>query len=61
MDEEAVVKFVETYLKKKGFKQAELAFQEEIQQQQQKQNNSKNAINIHSDPDLSTLLHSLSQ
>ena len=58
MDEEAVVKFVETYLKKKGFKQAELAFHEEIQQQQ---NNSNKAINIHSDPDLSTLLHSLSQ
>ncbi|KAG5244443.1 transcription initiation factor TFIID [Salix suchowensis] len=57
MDEEAVVKFVETYLKKKGFKQAELAFHEEIQQQ----NNSNNAVNIHSDPDLSTLLHSLSQ
>eukprot|EP00258_Populus_trichocarpa_P029426 XP_024445445.1 transcription initiation factor TFIID subunit 5 isoform X1 [Populus trichocarpa] len=61
MDEEAVVKFVETYLKKKGFKQAELAFHEEIQQQHQQQNNSNNAISIHSDPDLSSLLHSLSQ
>ncbi|KAL3566072.1 hypothetical protein D5086_031487 [Populus alba] len=61
MDEEAVVKFVETYLKKKGFKQAELAFHEEIQHQQQQQNNSNNAISIHSDPDLSSLLHSLSQ
>ncbi|KAJ4826461.1 Transcription initiation factor TFIID subunit 5 [Turnera subulata] len=56
MDEEAVMKFVETYLKKKGFKQAELAFQDEAQH-----NSNANSLDIHSDPDLSPLLLSLSQ
>ncbi|XP_057985567.1 transcription initiation factor TFIID subunit 5 isoform X2 [Hevea brasiliensis] len=56
MDEEQVVKFVETYLKKKGFKQAELAFQDEVQH-----NSNANSVDIHSDPDLSLLLLSLSQ
>ncbi|XP_021644951.1 transcription initiation factor TFIID subunit 5 isoform X2 [Hevea brasiliensis] len=56
MDEEQVVKFVETYLKKKGFKQAELAFHDEVQH-----NSNANSVDIHSDPDLSLLLLSLSQ
>lgn len=56
MDEEQVEKFVETYLRKKGFKKAEQAFQEEVQH-----NSNANSIDIHSDPDLSTLLLSLSQ
>ncbi|CAI0441457.1 unnamed protein product [Linum tenue] len=56
MDEEQVVKFVETYLKKKGFKQAELAFHEEVQK-----NSNANSIKIHSDPDLSNLILSLSK
>ncbi|XP_048227970.1 transcription initiation factor TFIID subunit 5 isoform X2 [Ricinus communis] len=56
MDEEQVVKFVETYLKKKGFKQAELAFHDEVQR-----NSRANSVDVHSDPDLSTLLLSLSQ
>ncbi|XP_050220004.1 transcription initiation factor TFIID subunit 5 [Mercurialis annua] len=57
MDEEAVVKFVETYLKKKGFKQAELAFHDEVH----RNNSNSNSISIHSDPDLSHLLLTLSQ
>ncbi|CAN1243402.1 Transcription initiation factor TFIID subunit 5 [Linum perenne] len=55
MDEERVVKFVETFLKKKGFKQAEHAFHDEVQK-----NSNANSINIHSDPDLSNLLLLLS-
>ncbi|KAI6680339.1 hypothetical protein NL676_034220 [Syzygium grande] len=37
MDEEDVAKLVTSYLRKKGFQQAELAFQEELQQRQQQQ------------------------
>ncbi|KAJ8751676.1 hypothetical protein K2173_025838 [Erythroxylum novogranatense] len=57
MDEEQIVKFVETYLRKKGFKQAELAFQDELH------NNNNSSSNSHSlhDPDLSALLLSLYQ
>ncbi|WCJ30379.1 Transcription initiation factor TFIID subunit 5 [Euphorbia peplus] len=56
MDEEQVVKFVETYLKKKGFKQAELAFHDEVQR-----NSNSNSVDVHSDPDLSNLLLAISQ
>uniref|UniRef100_A0A2P2MAH5 Uncharacterized protein MANES_16G128700 n=1 Tax=Rhizophora mucronata TaxID=61149 RepID=A0A2P2MAH5_RHIMU len=56
MDEEQVVKFVEAYLKKKGFKQAELAFQDEVQN-----NSNANSLDLHSDPHFSSLLLSLSQ
>ncbi|KDP33523.1 hypothetical protein JCGZ_07094 [Jatropha curcas] len=56
MDEDQVVKFVETYLKKKGFKQAELAFHDEVQH-----SSNANSLDIHTDPDLSALLLSLSQ
>ncbi|PKI72326.1 hypothetical protein CRG98_007306, partial [Punica granatum] len=60
MDEEDIEKLVTTYLKKKGFKQAELAFQEELQQQSLhgKPNSSSNSL---SDPDIAKLVLSFNE
>ncbi|KNA08699.1 hypothetical protein SOVF_160320 [Spinacia oleracea] len=61
MEEEEIEKAVLAYLKKKGFRQTEVAFQEEQQlQQQQKhpqQQQSKNSSsNSHTDPDVAKLI-----
>ncbi|KAL2892615.1 Transcription initiation factor TFIID subunit 5 [Bienertia sinuspersici] len=58
MEEEEIEKAVIAYLKKKGFKQTELAFQEEQQQNQpQQQQQSKNSSsNSQTDPDVAKLI-----
>lgn len=60
MEEEDIEKAVIAYLKKKGFKQTELAFQEEHQLQQQQQpqpQQSKNSSsNSQTDPDIVKLI-----
>lgn len=48
MEEEEIEKAVIAYLKKKGFKQTELAFHEEQQQQQSNKNNNSNNNNNYS-------------
>ncbi|KAK7838687.1 transcription initiation factor tfiid subunit 5 [Quercus suber] len=62
MEEDQLEKFVVAYLKKKGFKQAEHAFQEELQQHQSK-NNSSSSISTNSitDPDFAKHLLSFSE
>lgn len=57
MEEEDIEKLVINYLKKKGFKQAELAFQEELQQQSQP-NSTSNSL---SDPDIAKLVLSFNE
>ncbi|KAK4754451.1 hypothetical protein SAY87_002555 [Trapa incisa] len=57
MEEEGIEKLVMNYLKKKGFKQAELAFQEELQQQSQP-NSTSNSL---SDPDIAKLVLSFNE
>ncbi|XP_021755176.1 transcription initiation factor TFIID subunit 5-like isoform X2 [Chenopodium quinoa] len=52
MDVELIDKRVLEYLQKKGFKQTEIAFQEEQQQQQSKNSSS----NSHTDPDVAKLI-----
>ncbi|KAL6960507.1 Transcription initiation factor TFIID subunit 5 [Sarracenia purpurea var. burkii] len=51
MDEEEIEKAVIAYLKKKGFRQTELAFQEE-QQQHNKNTSSNSSVNSHTEPDI---------
>ncbi|XP_030523603.1 transcription initiation factor TFIID subunit 5 isoform X1 [Rhodamnia argentea] len=62
MDEEDIDKLVTAYLKKRGFKQAELVFQEELQQQQQQQQPPSKAgdrnRNSLADPEIAKLVHS---
>ena len=58
MDEEEIEKAVMTYLKKKGFKQTELAFQEE--QQRQHPNTALNSTNSHVDPEIACQILSFS-
>ncbi|GMH24473.1 hypothetical protein Nepgr_026316 [Nepenthes gracilis] len=58
MDEEEIERAVIAYLKKKGFKQTELAFQEEHQQQQQQSKN--NSSNSQTDPEVAKLILSFS-
>lgn len=54
MDDESVLKFVSEYLKKKGFKQTENAFLEELQHSKTNNNNSSSPISSTSqfDPDI---------
>ncbi|KAF5456809.1 hypothetical protein F2P56_026248 [Juglans regia] len=61
MEEDQIEKFVAAYLKKKGFKQAEHAFQEELQQQQQQpsKNNSSSSISTNSLTDSDIAKHLL--
>ncbi|XP_062164343.1 transcription initiation factor TFIID subunit 5 [Alnus glutinosa] len=61
MEEDQIEKFVAAYLKKKGFKQAEHAFQEERQQQSSKNNSSSSTTNSLSDPDLAKHLLAFSE
>jgi transcription initiation factor TFIID subunit 5 len=62
MEEDQIEKFVATYLKKKGFKQAEHAFQEERQHQQSKNTSSSSiTTNSLSDPDLAKHLLAFSE
>ena len=57
MDEEEIERAVIAYLKKKGFKQTELAFQEEHQLQQHPQQQSKNlSSNSQTDADVAKLI-----
>ncbi|XP_071920810.1 transcription initiation factor TFIID subunit 5 isoform X4 [Coffea arabica] len=58
MDEEDIEKAVMTYLKKKGFKQTELAFQEEQQRQHPK--TALNSTNSHVDPEIACQILSFS-
>lgn len=60
MDEESVRKFVAAYLKKKGFKQTENAFQEELNKNT---NNSSSPISFNSqfDPDVAKHILSFSE
>lgn len=58
MDEEEIEKAVMTYLKKKGFKQTELAFQEEQQRQHSK--TAFNSTNSHVDPEIASQILSFS-
>lgn len=59
MDEDDVEKAVLAYLKKKGFKQTELAFQEE--QQQNKNSSSTSSATSQTDPDIATHILSFSE
>lgn len=59
MDELQVVEFVATYLKKKGFSDAENALQAEIQRN--KNSNNSNPIDILNDPELSKFFRSFSE
>lgn len=61
MEEDQIEKLVAAYLKKKGFKQAEHAFQEELQQQQQQpsKNNSSSSISTNSFTDSDIAKHLL--
>ena len=54
MDDENILKFVSDYLKKKGFKQAEHAFQEELQHSKTAHNSSSSSLSSISqlDPDM---------
>ncbi|XP_052210285.1 transcription initiation factor TFIID subunit 5 [Diospyros lotus] len=52
MDEEDVEKAVIAYLKKKGFKQTELAFQEEQQQHSKNSSSNNSSANSQTDPDV---------
>lgn len=67
MDEDDIEKAVIAYLKKKGFKQTELAFQEEHQKQSKNINNSSSLSNTnssassHTDPDIAKQILSFSQ
>lgn len=62
MDEEELEKAVLSFLKKKGFKQTELAFQEEQQHQHTKNNSSTiSSANSQSDPDFSRHLLAFSE
>lgn len=61
MEEDQIEKFVVAYLKKKGFKQAEHAFQEELQQQSKNTSSSSISINSLTDPDLAKRLLALSE
>ncbi|XP_038700556.1 uncharacterized protein LOC119997532 isoform X3 [Tripterygium wilfordii] len=57
MDEDHIVKFVEIYLKKKGFKQAEIAFQEEVHKSNSSTANTYNNYgDLHSDSEFSKLI-----
>ncbi|GAV59947.1 WD40 domain-containing protein/TFIID_90kDa domain-containing protein [Cephalotus follicularis] len=58
MNEDVVVKFVEAYLKKKGFKQAELSFRENLQNNN---STSSSSIDFHADPELSKFILSYSE
>ncbi|KAM3375331.1 transcription initiation factor TFIID subunit 5 isoform X1 [Capsicum galapagoense] len=58
MDEDEIEKAVVAYLKKKGFKQTELAFQEE---QQLNNNNNNNSANSQIDPDITKKILSFSE
>ncbi|XP_059640174.1 transcription initiation factor TFIID subunit 5 isoform X2 [Cornus florida] len=58
MDEEEIEKAVIAYLKKKGFKQTELAFQEE---QQHTKNSSSNSANSQTDPDIAKHILSVTE
>lgn len=55
MEQEEIEKAVLAYLKKKGFKQTELAFQEE-----QQQNTRNSSSNSHIDPDVARHILSFS-
>lgn len=55
MEEEEIEKAVVAYLKKKGFKQTEVAFHEEQQQQQQQQSKNSSS-NSQTDPDIAKLI-----
>lgn len=59
MDELQVVEFVATYLKKKGFSEAENALQAEIQRN--KSSNNTNPIDILNDPELSKFFRTFSE
>ncbi|KAF3663140.1 Transcription initiation factor TFIID subunit 5 [Capsicum annuum] len=59
MDEDEIEKAVVAYLKKKGFKQTELAFQEE--QQLNNNNNNNNSANSQIDPDITKKILSFSE
>ncbi|XAR57682.1 hypothetical protein NMG60_11025924 [Bertholletia excelsa] len=59
MDEEEIEKAVIAYLKKKGFKQTEIAFQEE--QQQTKNTSSNSSANSQTDPDIAKHILSFSE
>ncbi|KAK0571240.1 hypothetical protein LWI29_012996 [Acer saccharum] len=66
MDEMQVVEFVATYLKKKGFSEAENALQAEIQRTKNNSsssgsNNNNNAVDVLNDPELSKFFRSLSE
>nr|GLL25686.1 transcription initiation factor TFIID subunit 5 [Ipomoea trifida] len=67
MDEDDIEKAVIAYLKKKGFKQTELAFQEEHQKQSKNINNSSSLSNTnssassHTDPEIAKQILSFSQ
>ncbi|KAK2969133.1 hypothetical protein RJ640_013082 [Escallonia rubra] len=60
MDEEEIEKTVIAYLKKKGFKQTELAFQQE-QHHSTKTAYSSNSANSHTDPDIAHQILSFSE
>ncbi|PON74502.1 Guanine nucleotide-binding protein, beta subunit [Parasponia andersonii] len=62
MDEENILKFVQAYLKKKGFKQTEHAFQEELQHNKTAQNSSSPvSSNSQFDADIAKRLRSFSE
>lgn len=62
MEEEEIEKAVIAYLKKKGFKQTELAFQEEHHQHQNQQTkNSSSSISSSTDPDIAKHILSFSE
>lgn len=60
MDEEEIEKAVIAYLKKKGFKQTELAFQEEQQQHLNTTNSSSNSASSHTDHEIARQILSFS-
>lgn len=64
MDEEEIEKAVVAYLKKKGFKQTEIAFQEEQQVNKNSSSsihNNNNSANSQIDPDLTKKILSFSE
>jgi transcription initiation factor TFIID subunit 5 len=61
MEDEQIEKYVIAYLKRKGFNQAEHAFQEELQQHSKTNSSSSISTNSLTDPDLAKHLLAFSE